>query len=113
MSSPPADETLGQMRMKYGAFLDSTQMLKLDPANVPPALVAYIPYAALWGIADDLEREQLVARAPAPAKTDLTQVIGRIDDLLDDWLADTNVVALHPSDEYVAFSAMRMAADFL
>jgi hypothetical protein len=100
------------MRASYGSFVDNVPVLKLDPLKVPEGLVAYIPYAALWGIADDLEREQLVSQAPEAARTDLARTIQLIDGQLDEWLAGDEARSPTPSPEYVAFSAMRMAADF-
>jgi hypothetical protein len=34
-----------------------------------------------------------------------------VDDALDEWFAGPEADDPHPSDEYVAFSAMRMVAD--
>jgi hypothetical protein len=40
-------------------------------------------------------------------------VVSDIDDQLDDWLAGDEAKSDSPSAEYIAFSAMRMAADFM
>lgn len=88
-------------------------MIELDPSRVPYDLVPYIPYAALWGIADDLERERIVTQAPEEARADLMRTVQEIDDRLDEWLAGDEATSPSPSAEYVAFSAMRMAADFM
>ena len=87
MSNESIDNTLQQMRAAYGGFVDSVTLIELDPNKVPGNLVPYLPYAALWGVADDLEREQRVEYAPAEAKQDLVKTVHSIDDLLDDWLA--------------------------
>ena len=113
MTVDPVEQTLERMRASYGSFVDRAAMLELDPSRVPDDLVPYIPYAALWGIADDLEREQLVTDAPEEARADLLQTVQEIDDRLDDWLAGDEANSPSPSAEYVAFSAMRMAADFM
>lgn len=113
MSNEPIDNKLQQMRASYGAFVDSVTLVELDPNKVPGNLLPYLPYAALWGVADDLEREQRVANAPAEAKQDLVKTVQLIDDLLDDWLAGDESNSDAPSVEYVAFSAMRMAADYI
>jgi len=101
------------MRAKYANFIDSIQRLTLDRENIPQALHRYIPYAEVWGVADDLEREELVGRAPEEARADVTRVIEEIDDELDEWLAGPEAESANPSQEYVAFSAMRMAVDFM
>lgn len=113
MSKELTGTTLQRMRASYGHFLDSVAMVELDPDKVPRDLVPYVPYAALWGIADDLEREQRVENAPIEAKQDLVATVLLIDDLLDAWLAGDEANSDAPSTEYVAFSAMRMAADFM
>jgi hypothetical protein len=113
MTAESVEHTLRQMRASYGSFLDRVSMLDLDPSRVPADLMAYIPYAALWGLADDLEREELVAHAPEEAKADLVRTVQKIDDRLDEWLAGDEARSLEPSAEYISFSAMRMAADFM
>jgi hypothetical protein len=55
----------------------------------------------------------LVQDAPERAKAELVQVVKAIDDYLDAWLAGHEATAPAPSAEYIAFSAMRMAADFM
>jgi len=101
------------MRAKYGDFVDSVERLSLDRSNIPEVLHRYIPYAEVWGVADDLEREDLVNLAPEEAKADVARVIEEIDDDLDEWLAGPEAENTNPSQEYVAFSAMRMAVDFM
>ncbi len=95
------------------AFIDSVKRQALDRKNVPAALHKYIPYAEIWGISDDLEREDLVNRAPDQAMAELKQVIQEIDSELDEWLAGHEADSACPSQEYIAFSAMRMAVDFM
>ncbi|MBL4688258.1 MAG: hypothetical protein JKY37_26965 [Nannocystaceae bacterium] len=106
-------ELLDDMTRKYADFLNGERGKSLDPSNVPARLRAYVPLAELWGVTDDLDREQLVERAPEAAKQDLAAAIERVDDDLDDWLAGPQADDPAPTAEYLAFSAMRMAADFL
>lgn len=113
MSREVMEQTLKHMRASYGNFLDRATLVELDPSKVPEGLVAYVPYAALWGITDDLEREQCVVRAPDEARKDLVRTVQLIDDQLDEWLGGDEANANSPSTEYIAFSAMRMAADFI
>ena len=107
MSNESTDNILQQMRASYGGFMDSVPMVELDPNRVPRTLVPYMPYAALWGVADDLEREQRVENAPNEAKQDLVKTVQSIDGLLDDWLAGDEANSDAPSVEYIAFSAMK------
>lgn len=97
----------------YPGFVASVSFQSLDPLRVPERLREYVPFAELWGIADDLGREMLVERAPQAAKEDLVALVERIDDELDEWLAGPEADSCTPSSEYLAFSAMRMAADYI
>jgi hypothetical protein len=72
-----------------------------------------LPYAEFWGFADDWTREDLVERAPLEVKRNLKDVVAIFDRKLDDWLAGPEAAGPHFSDEYVAFTAMRMAADYV
>ncbi len=101
------------LKAKYPEFIAGLKRLPLNRNNVPPELHAYIPYAEVWGVPDDLEREQLAERAPEAAKAEVARIVKEIDDQLDEWLAGPEAESENPSDEYVAFSAMRMAVDFM
>lgn len=97
---------------RYGPFLREGGQLKLDPTNVPDGLHKLLHYASFWGIADDAKRESLVLNASDSIRANLVEVVRHFDDELDTWLAGDEADNPSPSDEYVAFSAMRMAADF-
>jgi hypothetical protein len=102
-----------QMRRRYGAFYTESPKVAIDPNRVPKALHRLIPYAEFWGVADDWARENIVAKAPHDIQKDLKEVVASFDDELDDWLAGDEADSPAPSPEYVAYSAMRMAADFV
>ena len=85
-----------EMRDLYGSLYDQT------PKQVP--------YAEFWGIPDDWARERLVRTAPPEALTNLKQVVEAYDGALDDWLGGAEADDPDQSDEYIAFSAMRIAA---
>ena len=101
-----------QMRENYGEFYESANKLSLDRENIPSELWVLIPYAEIWGVSDDLDREEFVGKAPRDAIDDLSIAIEQFEDKLDEWLAGDEADSESPSNEYVAFSAMRMAADF-
>ncbi|MBO0699086.1 MAG: hypothetical protein J2P46_11885 [Zavarzinella sp.] len=85
---------------------------QLDPDKVPLGLRHLIPLAQRYGITDDLDRERLV-RASSPEQiADLKAAIARHDDEMDEWLAGPEADEPPFTMEYLAFSAMRMAADF-
>jgi hypothetical protein len=67
-----------------------------------------IPYAALWGIPDDVDRERLRAQAPKIALDDLRAMIKIYDPELDKWLAGPEAAGPDFSREYIAFTLLRM-----
>lgn len=84
-----------------------------DSSEVPSELQELVCYAELWGQADDWAREDALQRTPAVLKENLKWIINTYDEQLDNWLGGTESRSPNPSDAYVAFSAMRMAADSL
>ena len=105
--------TSDEMKQFYGAFYHRSPKVHLDPSKVPERFWPLLPYAEFWGIADDLTREILVEEAPAAVQQNLKQVVAAFDSALDEWLAGPEANDPSPSDEYVAYSAMSMAADFV
>lgn len=101
------------IRSEYGEFLLESSTVEFDSNDVPENLRHLIPYASFWGLADDLAREQLAEKAPDPLKRSLKKLITDNDDALDEWLAGEEASNPDPSDAYVAFSALRMAADYM
>lgn len=102
-----------EMKQRYGSFYQRGQKLELDRAKVPERLWPLLPYAEFWGIADDLDRELLVKEAPKDLQQNFEAVVDSFDGELDEWLAGPEADERNPSDEYVAYSAMRMAADYI
>jgi hypothetical protein len=86
--------------------------IELNPDRVPPELHPLIPFAQTWGIADDFDRELAVERSSPDQLAELKAIVGRFDDQLDTWLAGDEATEPRFSNEYIAFSAMRMAADY-
>jgi hypothetical protein len=84
----------------------------LDPMRVPATLRPLIPLAERFGVADDLVRERAIRAASSQERYDLVAAVRENDDALDSWLAGPEASGPNFSDEYVAFSAMRMAADY-
>jgi hypothetical protein len=105
----PAD----QMRRKYGLNAENRPSIKLRPTRVPEPLWPLIPLAEKFGISDDLIREDFFAKTPKNELAELERTLAEYDDLIDEWLAGPEADGPTFSDEYVAFSAMRMGVDFL
>ena len=101
------------IKAEYGDFISHSPTVEFSADDVPKNLHSLIPYASFWGITDDLERENLVENAPDHLKVSLQKLIADNDDALDGWLAGDESSHSNPSGAYIAFSAMRMAADFM
>jgi hypothetical protein len=104
--------TADEMQAWYGPFYDQSPGQRLDSSRVPQELRLLLPYAEFWGILDDWSREDLVAAAPVEVRKNLATIVTRFGGQFDDWLAGPEADSEVFSDEYVAFSALRMAADF-
>ncbi len=102
-----------EMKQLYGVFYQESPKASIDPSQVPGSLHVLVPYAEFWGISDDWAREELIAKSPQSVQENLKAVVASFDDKLDEWLAGEEADSTSPSKEYVAFSAMRMAADFM
>jgi len=104
--------TSREMEEKYGDFYKKIKKRAINKKMVPEELWEIIPYAEIWGIIDDIDREKLTEMAPREALEDLLLIIERYNDCLDEWLAGNEAYKKNPSKEYLCFSAMRMAADY-
>lgn len=101
------------IRNEYGEFFLESSTAEFESDDVPENLRHLIPYASFWGLSDDWEREQLAEKAPDHLKKSLQKLIADNDDALDRWLAGEEASIPDPSDAYVAFSALRMASDYM
>lgn len=95
------------MKTRYGNFINASPGADFRIEDVPESVRDLVPYARFWGISDDGIRLDLVLSAPAELTANLKRVFQLYDDRLDQWLS---VIPNDPSDAYIAFSSMRMAA---
>lgn len=102
-----------RMKRRYGGFYDRSPKVHLDPRNVPEQFWPLLPYAEFWGIADDWTREGLVDQAVPDVRRNLKDTVSLFEDALEEWLIGAEARNRDPSDEYVAFAAMIMAADYV
>lgn len=101
----------GEMRAKFGRTAEHRPTTFLDPARIPAPLRHLIPLAERFGIADDLIREDVLAKAQAGELAAMTQSVRAHEDAFDEWLAGPESAGPEFSDEYIAFSCLRMASD--
>ena len=79
--------------------------------NVPSNLRHLAPLAKRWGISDDGYRADALKAATPQELGQLKGAVSDHDDLLDEWLAGPEAAGPYFTDEYIMYSAMRMAAD--
>jgi hypothetical protein len=103
----PSDE----MRRRFGLYAENRPFLRLNPDRVPVTLRLLIPLAELWGVGDDLIREDMIRKAPPEALRRLRETLAQFEEELDAWLAGPEADGPEFCEEYLAFSSMRMAAD--
>jgi len=101
----------GELRAKYGLTAENRPVIILNPANVPPELRPLIPLAEQFGIGDDLIRADFVAKTPASELEAMRRAVFAQEDAFDERLAGPEANGPEFSDEYVAFTNLRMAAD--
>ena len=103
-----------ELREKFGLVAENRPVLRLREEKVPAGLRGLIPFAEYWGVGDDLIRQDMIAQASPTVLAELKQLVLEHEDLLDEWLAGPEADdPMNLSEEYLAFSAMRQAADGL
>ncbi|MFI9836280.1 hypothetical protein ACIHFD_04555 [Nonomuraea sp. NPDC051941] len=100
-----------ELARRYGAFY--ARRVPLDEDHAPANLRALVPYAEIWGIGDDVDRDNLVESSPPEAREDLRELNETYWREFNDWLAGPEADAKSYSREYIAFSNLRMAAGYL
>src|SRR5438132_1168785 len=101
----------GEMRARYGLTAENRLTIRLDPTKVPERLRQLIPLVEQFGVSDDLIRQDVVSKTPPPELAAMRAVVKAHDGAFDEWLAGPEANGPEFSDEYVAFSCLRMAAD--
>lgn len=105
--------TREQLEKACGEFFNPAQKVHFDIGDVPENLLSLIPYAEIWGLSDDWEREDLIQKTPEIMKENLKWAVTQFEDEMDTWLGGAEALSDDPSDAYIAFSAFRMAVDFI
>jgi hypothetical protein len=111
MANPFVARDRAELASRYGAFY--ARRVTLDGGRVPAKLRALVPYAEVWGVSDDVDRDNLVESSPPEAREDLRELNKTYWREFDDWLAGPEADATPYSREYIAFSNLLIAADYL
>lgn len=100
----------GEIYRKYVLDTQNRASLHLDPQKVPDGLRSLILVAHKWGISDDIVRNDLIYSSPREDLEEMVNLVSKFsDDLFDAWLAGPEGYPSTPSEEYVAYSQLRMA----
>lgn len=83
----------------------------LDPQKVPEQFQFLIWLAEKYGISDDGYRNDLIENLDEKELIECSSFLDHYDQVLDDWLADPEAQGPNFSKEYIAFSALGMAAE--
>jgi hypothetical protein len=105
----PAD----YLRRKYKLDRHHRPSLSLNKENVPEDLWPLIPLAERWGVSDSLTRTDIVDHACPDDLRLLKEAVRQFGPQLNSWLAGPEAAGPEFSEEYIAFSAMRMLVDCL
>ena len=105
--------TKAEIEEVWGPLASASPRASFELKDVPEDLQKLAPYAMFWGAADDGVREDVLRKTPKALQLNLKTVVAAFDDLLDAWLAGPEASIPDPTDAYVAYSAMRMSADFV
>lgn len=99
--------------MAYKLPHEEAKPPKLNPDRVPSDCHKYISLAEKYGIADDGYRIDVLDCLCEGEKQELREFIRSCPPSLNDWLCGDEAKSKTPSDEYVAFTALVMAADYV
>lgn len=103
--------TQREIETGWPEFVQSVERVSLKIKNIPENLRVLVPYARLWGLIDDGARYDVFRKTPQALKENLRWLVSEFDDALDTWLAGPEANDVVPTEEYLAFSAMRMGVD--
>ena len=103
--------TVKEIRERYRLAGIQAEPVDFDERDVPASLRHLIPLARVFGIGDDVLRDDLVEAADPAAIKELKRLLRAADDDLNTWLTSPAELR-NPSAAYLAFSNLRMAADF-
>lgn len=100
-----------EMREKYGLYAENRPKVTLNASNVPAALHSLVPLAEQFGVSDDLMRADMLSKCTADSLQSMRSAVHDHEDALTEWLAGPEASGPTYSAEYIAFSALLMAAD--
>src|SRR5688572_23210117 len=102
----------GKQLRTLGFTAENRPTINLNPAEVPPKFRYLSPLAEYWGINDDVIRYDVIEKAPIEKLRELVKTVtSQVDNELDEWLAGPETDAKESTEAYIAFTALRLAAE--
>ena len=107
------ERVLSREELVEGLGLSAPAVRRLDGAAVPDQVRELAHYAAVWGgMEEEAGKNELVDRAPLWMVENLVEVVGWFEGPLMQWLTGAEAEVEAPSEAYVCFSGLVMAADY-
>jgi hypothetical protein len=103
--------SVAQVRQLYRLWGIRAEEAEFDAADVPDSLRHLIPLARVWGVGDDVLRDDMRRAADPEALRELKRAVLEVEDELDVWLTSPEELASGPSPAYLAFTNLRTVAD--
>jgi hypothetical protein len=102
--------TVEEVRHRYRLAGIKAESVDFDESEVPDSLKHLIPLARVWGVGDDVLREDMVEAADPAALKEVKSAVTASKQDLRNWLSSPAALAkLSPA--YLAFTNLRMVAD--
>ena len=102
--------SVAEVRRRYRLLDIKAQEIEFNEAEVPDVLKHLIPLAHVWGIGDDVLRDDMMAIADPGALKELKRAVRAVDRDFSAWLTSPKALAkITPA--YLAFTNLRMLAD--
>jgi len=105
--------TVAQLRRRYRLEGVRAEPVEFDESEVPDSLKHLVALARIWGIGDDVLRDDLRRAADPDALVELRRVVMESDDDFDAWLTSPEALRKGPTPAHVAFTNLRMVADLV
>lgn len=91
-----------------GIDLEAFRPGLLDASRIPPGLHRLIPAAAMWGISDDVVREEVWSHVADADKKCVFDELNRLQREIFDWLGGPAAKTSSGTPEYIAFTCLTL-----
>ena len=75
-----------ELQRKYGLYAENRPVIRVEIADVPPALRDLIPFVERWAIPCDITRHDYFDKQPEADLREFARVVGRREKAVNAWL---------------------------